>query len=220
MNIEYPPGFDELLTNVREMQGTICDQECRDNRETVKLYNQYETAVDNANTSHTKVKDSRRNFLIASRGIQEYSQIQEQEAESDASFVLQQLDQEFYQQYSMIKQVNDSLDLQKNSEKQLDDVSQVYDSQMNALTSVIDDTANKKQIAFRKLSMLEGRSTFLQQWISWMKNVYWFCVGIYVVVLFMIGQGFRNKWAWFTVLFIVLYPYILSYLIEHVQRFF
>lgn len=218
-NIQYPPGFDELLTSVRGMQGTICDEECRANQEAVTLYNQYETAVDNANTSHTRVKDAKRNFLIASRGYEEYSQIQQQEAESDASFVLRQLDQEFYQQYNTIKQIENSLNTQTQANTQLDGVDNVYDSQMNALTSVLEDTTNEKEIAFRKLSMVQGRYTFVEQWISWMKNVYWFLVVLYVVVIFLIGQGFRNKWVWLTILVLIPYPYIVHYIIEHIPKY-
>lgn len=218
-NIEYPPGFEELLTNVREMQGTICDEECRANQENVTLYNQYETAVDNANTSHTRVKDAKRNFLIASRGYEEYSQIQQQEAESDTSFVLRELDQEFTRTYSTIKQIENSIGVQNLSENQLRDVDNVYDSQMNALTSVLDDTKNEKEIAFRKLSMVQSRYTFVEQWISWMKNVYWFLVILYVVIIFLIGQGFRNKWVWLTIGILLLYPYIVHYGIEYIPKY-
>lgn len=219
VNIEYPPGFDELLTNVRGMQGTICDEECRANQEAVRLYNQYETAVDNANTSHTQVKEAKRNFLIASRGYEEYSQIQQREAESDASFVLRQLDQEFAQKYNTIKQIENSLTTQSQANAQLGGVDNVYDSQMNALTSVLEDTTNEKEIAFRKLSMIQGRYTFVQQWISWMKNVYWFFVVLYVVVIFVIGQGFRNKWVWLTILVLIPYPYIVHYVIEYIPKY-
>lgn len=220
MNIEYPPGFDEVLTSVREMQGTICDEECRKNQETVKLYNQYENAVENANTYHQRVKETRRDFLIASRGMQEYTQIQEKQAESDADFVINQLERDFYTQYNTIKNINESLQIQNDSEKQLNDVSQVYDSQMNALTSVMDDTTNKKQIELRKLSMIENTTNTITQWISWMTNIYWFFVLIYFIVLFIIGQGFRNKWSWITLIIMIIYPYFLSYLIEHISRYF
>jgi len=66
--------------------------------------------------------------------------------------------------------------------------------------------------------MAQQKTTTLSQWIGWITNVYWFFVVIYVVVLFIIGQGFRNMWAWFTVIGLVLYPYLVSYLIEYVPR--
>lgn len=219
INIQYPPGFDELLNNVNELQGTLCDEECEQNQRAVELYGEYETAVDNANTSHTRAKEAKRNFLIASRGYNEYIQIQQREVEEDASFVLRQLDQEFAQKYNTIKQIENSLTTQSQANTQLGGVDNVYDSQMNALTSVLEDTTNEKEIAFRKLSMVQGRYTFVEQWISWMKNVYWFFVVLYVVVIFLIGQGFRNKWVWLTILVLIPYPYIVYYVIEYIPKY-
>lgn len=205
------PQIDELITSVRQIQGTVCDKECRDNQQTVKLYNQYETAVDDVNTGKQRAKDAKRNFLVASRGLQEYNTIQQHDAEADASFVLQEFDREFYQQYELIRQMDKSTQVQSTAETQLDGVASVYDSQMNALTSVLDDTTNQKEIALRKTSMLQTKYTTANLWIGWMTRVYWFCVLIYALVIFLIGQGFRNKWVWIALVGFVVYPYFLTY---------
>ena len=86
------PQIDELLTTVSNLQNTVCDEECRKNRENVVKYNEYQTALENARTSMEQVKEKERDFIISSQGISEYSTIQQTRAEEDASYVLQQLD--------------------------------------------------------------------------------------------------------------------------------
>lgn len=214
VNIQYPPGFEDMLSKVSQLQGTMCDEECRNNRKAVKLYNEYENAVDDVTTGHERVKSTKRDFLIASRGFQEYQAIEQQQAERDASFVLNEFDQQFYQQQRAIKQQLQTVGIQQSSTSQLQGVDTLYNENMNSLTSVLEDTTNQKQIALRKAVMAESQYTTIQLWIGWITNVYWWVVLLYAVVIFGIGQGFRQRRIWITMLVALLFPRIVQWGME------
>lgn len=210
------PNIDELLSTVSNLQNTICDEECRKNRENVVNYNKYQTSLENARTSIDQAKKAKKNFLIGSRGYTEYTEIQKDQAERDASYVVQQLDNDFDDLYTSIQTREATIAVQSKSINQLRDVSDIYTSRIHTLDDVYNNTQNNKNIHLREASMSEQRIETIHQWVGWMHNLYWFLVVLYAAIIFVIGQGFRTQRSWITLVGLIVFPYIIPWVMDRI----
>lgn len=216
--ISQIPGLDELLAKVSSLQNTVCDEECRQNRENIVKFNEYQTSLENARTSIEQVKEAKKDFLIASRGITEYEAIERQQAERDASDVLQQLDSQFEQLAHGIRENQQTIAIQQNTLTELRDVSNVYTQRIQSLEQVYQDTENSKNISFREASLVENTIDTLHLWMGWMQHVYWFLVLIYSIVIFLIGQGFRQKRVWITLVLLLIFPHVIPWIMDWIPK--
>lgn len=221
-----------ILQSIQAINDTItkannsCDDDCIMKKQQSELKKAYLDAERNMKTAPEKLAQARHNYLLNKEGISEYTKSVITRYSINADQEILKLNDEHSR---IMKDVHSKLAKIGNQHIQIANSTIYNDALMTMEDRVQDETNAAEQTAAvsnRKVYYMEEQIQSLSWWYYLVRNLYWICVVVWVLVYVLYYRQFNNRsvlifvvafaypffMVWLFVQAYSLYKYILSFI--------
>ena len=206
-----------LLQSIQTINDTItkannsCDQDCMMARQASELKKAYLDAERNVKTAPEKFAEAEHNYLLNKDGPKKYTELLIERYGKNADQDIQKLKDE----HSMIMgEVSLGITKIGNQDVQISNSSIYNDMLVSTKDRVQNETLNAEQdatVSNRKIYYMEKRTQSLSWWYYLVRNLYWICTIVWVLVYVLYYRQFNNR-SIITFIFIFAYPFFMVWL--------
>ena len=221
-----------LLQSIQSINDTItkannsCDQDCMMERQKSELKNAYLDAERNLKTAPEKFAQAQHDYLLKTNGIKEYKHLLTERYGTNADLEIQKLKDE----HAMImKEVLGNLKIENDQQVQIANSTIYNDMLVSTKDRVLGETLNAERdatVSNRKIFYMEKRTQALSWWYYLVRNLYWVCMVVWVlvyvlyyrqlntrsIIIFVLIFAYPFFMVWLFVQAHSLYNYILSFI--------
>ena len=206
-----------LLQSIQTINDTItkannsCDQDCMMARQASELKKAYLDAERNVKTAPEKFAEAEHNYLLNKDGPKKYTELLIERYGKNADQDIQKLKDE----HSMIMgEVSLGITKIGNQDVQISNSSIYNDMLVSTKDRVQNETLNAEQdatVSNRKIYYMEKRTQSLSWWYYLLRNLYWICTIVWVLVYVLYYRQFNNR-SIITFILIFAYPFFMVWL--------
>jgi len=206
-----------LLQSIQTINDTItkannsCDQDCMMARQASELKKAYLDAERNVKTAPEKFAEAEHNYLLNKDGPKKYTELLIERYGKNADQDIQKLKDE----HSMIMgEVSLGITKIGNQDVQISNSSIYNDMLVSTKDRVQNETLNAEQdatVSNRKIYYMEKRTQSLSWWYYLVRNLYWICTIVWVLVYVLYYRQFNNR-SIITFILIFAYPFFMVWL--------
>lgn len=206
-----------LLQSIQTINDTItkannsCDQDCIMARQQSDLKKAYLDAERNVKTAPEKFAEAEHNYLLNKDGPKKYTELLIERYGKNADQDIQKLKDE----HSMIMgEVSLGITKIGNQDVQISNSTIYNDMLVSTKDRVQNETLNAEQdatVSNRKIYYMEKRTQSLSWWYYLVRNFYWICTIVWVLVYVLYYRQFNNR-SIITFILIFAYPFFMVWL--------
>jgi hypothetical protein len=206
-----------LLQSIQTINDTImkannsCDQDCMMARQASELKKAYLDAERNVKTAPEKFAEAEHNYLLNKDGPKKYTELLIERYGKNADQDIQKLKDE----HSMIMgEVSLGITKIENQDVQISNSTIYNDMLVSTKDRVQNETLNAEQdatVSNRKIYYMEKRTQSLSWWYYLVRNLYWICTVVWVLVYVLYYRQFNNR-SIITFILIFAYPFFMVWL--------
>jgi hypothetical protein len=206
-----------LLQSIQTINDTItkannsCDQDCMMARQASELKKAYLDAERNVKTAPEKFAEAEHNYLLNKDGPKKYTELLIERYGKNADQDIQKLKDE----HSMIMgEVSLGITKIGNQDVQISNSTIYNDMLVSTKDRVQNETLNAEQdatVSNRKIYYMEKRTQSLSWWYYVVRNLYWICTIVWVLVYVLYYRQFNNR-SIITFILIFAYPFFMVWL--------
>ena len=188
-----------------------CDQDCMMERQKSELKNAYLDAERNLKTAPEKFAQAQHDYLLKTNGIKEYKHLLTERYGTNADLEIQKLKDE----HGMIMgEVSLGITKIGNQYVNIANSSIYNDMLVSTKDRVLGETLNAERdatVSNRKIFYMEKRTQTLSWWYYLVRNLYWICMIVWVLVYVLYYRQFNTRSIIIFVL-IFAYPFFMVWL--------
>ena len=188
-----------LLQSIQSINDTItkannsCDQDCMMERQKSELKNAYLGAERNLKTAPDKFAQAQHDYLLNKEGPKAYTNLLIERYGKNADLEIQKLKDE----HNMIMgEVLGNLKTENDQQVQIANSSNYNDMLVSTKDRVLGETLNAERdatVSNRKIFYMEKRTQTLSWWYYLVRNLYWICTIVWVLVYVLYYRQFNTR---------------------------
>ena len=206
-----------LLQSIQSINDTItkannsCDQDCMMERQKSELKNAYLSAERNLKTAPEKFSQAQHDYLLKKNGPKAYTNLLIERYGTNADLEIKKLKDE----HNMIMgEVLGNLKTENDQQVQIANSTIYNDMLVSTKDRVLGETLNAERdatVSNRKIFYMEKRTQSLSWWYYLVRNLYWVCMVVWVLVYVLYYRQFNTRSIIIFVL-IFAYPFFMVWL--------
>ena len=206
-----------LLQSIQSINDTItkannsCDQDCMMEKQKSELKNAYLSAERNLKTAPEKFSQAQHDYLLKKNGPKAYTNLFIERYGTNADLEIKKLKDE----HNMIMgEVLGNLKTENDQQVQIANSTIYNDMLVSTKDRVLGETLNAERdatVSNRKIFYMEKRTQSLSWWYYLVRNLYWVCMVVWVLVYVLYYRQFNTRSIIIFVL-IFAYPFFMVWL--------
>ena len=201
----------QLINDNITKANNSCDQDCMMERQKSELKNAYLGAERNLKTAPDKFSQAQHDYLLKTNGPKAYTNLLIERYGTNADLEIQKLKDE----HTMIMgEVLGNLKTESDQEVQIANSTIYNDMLVSTKDRVIGEMLNAERdatVSNRKIFYMEKRTQSLSWWYYLVRNLYWVCMVVWVLVYVLYYRQFNTRSIIIFVL-IFAYPFFMVWL--------
>ena len=201
----------QLINDNITKANNSCDQDCMMERQKSELKNAYLGAERNLKTAPDKFAQAQHDYLLKTNGPKAYTDLLIERYGKNADLEIQKLKDE----HTMIMgEVLGNLKTENDQQVQIANSSNYNDMLVSTKDRVLGETLNAERdatVSNRKIFYMEKRTQTLSWWYYLVRNLYWICTIVWVLVYVFYYRQFNTRSIIILVL-IFAYPFFMVWL--------
>jgi len=199
------------INDITAKANNSCDQDCMMERQKSELKNAYLGAERNLKTAPEKFAQAEHDYLLNKDGPKAYTGLLIERYGKNADLEIQKLKDE----HTMIMgEVLGNLKTENDQQVQIANSSNYNDMLVSTKDRVLGETLNAERdatVSNRKIFYMEKRTQTLSWWYYLVRNLYWICTIVWVLVYVFYYRQFNTRSIIIFVL-IFAYPFFMVWL--------
>ena len=199
------------INDITAKANNSCDQDCMMERQKSELKNAYLGAERNLKTAPDKFAQAQHDYLLNKEGPKAYTNLLIERYGKNADLEIQKLKDE----HNMIMgEVLGNLKTENDQQVQIANSSNYNDMLVSTKDRVLGETLNAERdatVSNRKIFYMEKRTQTLSWWYYLVRNLYWICMIVWVLVYVLYYRQFNTRSIIIFVL-IFAYPFFMVWL--------
>ena len=199
------------INDITAKANNSCDQDCMMERQKSELKNAYLGAERNLKTAPDKFAQAQHDYLLNKEGPKAYTNLLIERYGKNADLEIQKLKDE----HNMIMgEVLGNLKTENDQQVQIANSSNYNDMLVSTKDRVLGETLNAERdatVSNRKIFYMEKRTQTLSWWYYLVRNLYWICTIVWVLVYVLYYRQFNTRSIIIFVL-IFAYPFFMVWL--------
>ena len=199
------------INDITAKANNSCDQDCMMERQKSELKNAYLGAERNLKTAPEKFAQAQHDYLLNKEGPKAYTDLLIERYGKNADLEIQKLKDE----HNMIMgEVLGNLKTENDQQVQIANSSNYNDMLVSTKDRVLGETLNAERdatVSNRKIFYMEKRTQTLSWWYYLVRNLYWICTIVWVLVYVLYYRQFNTRSIIIFVL-IFAYPFFMVWL--------
>ena len=199
------------INDITAKANNSCDQDCMMERQKSELKNAYLGAERNLKTAPDKFAQAQHDYLLNKEGPKAYTNLLIERYGKNADQDIQKLKDE----HNMIMgEVLGNLKTENDQQVQIANSSNYNDMLVSTKDRVLGETLNAERdatVSNRKIFYMEKRTQTLSWWYYLVRNLYWICTIVWVLVYVLYYRQFNTRSIIIFVL-IFAYPFFMVWL--------
>jgi hypothetical protein len=199
------------INDITAKANNSCDQDCMMERQKSELKNAYLGAERNLKTAPEKFAQAQHDYLLKTNGPKAYTDLLIERYGKNADLEIQKLKDE----HNMIMgEVLGNLKTVNDQQVQIANSSNYNDMLVSTKDRVLGETLNAERdatVSNRKIFYMEKRTQTLSWWYYLVRNLYWICTFVWVLVYVLYYRQFNTRSIIIFVL-IFAYPFFMVWL--------
>ena len=199
------------INDITAKANNSCDQDCMMERQKSELKNAYLGAERNLKTAPDKFAQAQHDYLLNKEGPKAYTNLLIERYGKNADLEIQKLKDE----HTMIMgEVLGNLKTENDQQVQIANSSNYNDMLVSTKDRVLGETLNAERdatVSNRKIFYMEKRTQTLSWWYYLVRNLYWICTIVWVLVYVLYYRQFNTRSIIIFVL-IFAYPFFMVWL--------
>ena len=199
------------INDITTKANNSCDQDCMMERQKSELKNAYLSAERNLKTAPEKFAQAEHDYLLKTNGPKAYTGLLIERYGKNADLEIQKLKDE----HNMIMgEVLGNLKTENDQQVQIANSSNYNDMLVSTKDRVLGETLNAERdatVSNRKIFYMEKRTQTLSWWYYLVRNLYWICTIVWVLVYVLYYRQFNTRSIIIFVL-IFAYPFFMVWL--------
>lgn len=175
--------INNLINEVNQSNLIQCDDECQKNKRLETLFENYKKALHNVEEAPELLEEAERKYLIATKGIRGYNEIQERTLIEKAKQMAKSLISLFQEKE---KEVNVRLQKYKQQIKynnNMDDLQEQYKEKLKRVIERKEELENDVNVANRESYYTDEKLFFVYSLTGYLRILYWiFCI-VYIIIV-------------------------------------
>jgi hypothetical protein len=201
----------QTINDITMKANNSCDQDCMMDRQRRELKKAYLDAERNVKTAPEKFAQAQHDYLLNKEGPKAYTKSLVERYGNNADLEIQKLKDE----HAMImKEVSLGIAKIENQDVQIANSTIYNDMLVSTKDRVLGETLNAEQgatVSNRKIFYMEKRTQTLSWWYYLVRNLYWICTIVWVLVYVLYYRQFNTRSIIIFVL-IFAYPFFMVWL--------
>ena len=199
------------INDITAKANNSCDQDCMMERQKSELKNAYLGAERNLKTAPEKFAQAQHDYLLNKEGPKAYTNLLIERYGKNADLEIQKLKDE----HNMIMgEVLGNLKTENDQQVQIANSSNYNDMLVSTKDRVLGETLNAERdatVSNRKIFYMEKRTQTLSWWYYLVRNLYWICTIVWILVYVLYYRQFNTRSIIIFVL-IFAYPFFMVWL--------
>jgi len=199
------------INDITAKANNSCDQDCMMERQKSELKNAYLGAERNLKTAPDKFAQAQHDYLLKTNGPKAYTDLLIERYGKNADLEIQKLKDE----HTMIMgEVLGNLKTENDQQVQIANSSNYNDMLVSTKDRVLGETLNAERdatVSNRKIFYMEKRTQTLSWWYYLVRNLYWICTIVWMIVYVLYYRQFNTRSIIIFVL-IFAYPFFMVWL--------
>ena len=199
------------INDITAKANNSCDQDCMMERQKSELKNAYLGAERNLKTAPDKFAQAQHDYLLKTNGPKAYTDLLIERYGKNADLEIQKLKDE----HTMIMgEVLGNLKTENDQQVQIANSSNYNDMLVSTKDRVLGETLNAERdatVSNRKIFCMEKRTQTLSWWYYLVRNLYWICTIVWMIVYVLYYRQFNTRSIIIFVL-IFAYPFFMVWL--------
>ena len=199
------------INDITAKANNSCDQDCMMERQKSELKNAYLGAERNLKTAPDKFAQAQHDYLLNKEGPKAYTNLLIERYGKNADLEIQKLKDE----HNMIMgEVLGNLKTENDQQVQIANSSNYNDMLVSTKDRVLGETLNAERdatVSNRKIFYMEKRTQTLSWWYYLVRNLYWICTIVWILVYVLYYRQFNTRSIIIFVL-IFAYPFFMVWL--------
>ena len=191
-----------------------CDYDCMMAKQQSEIKNAYLDAERNLKTAPERFAEAEHNYLLNRDGPKKYTELLIERYGKNADIEIKKLNDEHDRIMEEVSLGNAKIE---NQEVQIANSSNYNDMLVSTQSRVLTETEtaeNNATVSNRKVYYMEGQIQSLSWWYYMVRNLYWVCVFVWVLVYVLYYRQFNTRSIIIFVL-IFAYPFFMVWLFVH-----
>ena len=206
---------------IKQSQETLaCGPECQKIRKIEELKQKYINSQTNVISAPDQLRESQRNFFIASQGIAEYNTMIESELKNKSEKIADVMLNEFNNNVEEATSLVDTYNTLENQEEYLIDLKNKYTKENKILTIEINSIFNDIVTNDRKTYYQSQNMTNVNGWYRLYNVIYVILFIIFLVLILTVSNKYSFKIKAVIIILFLIYPWIASFIIFRIIAFF
>lgn len=201
----------QTINDITMKANNSCDQDCMMERQKSDLKKAYLDAERNVKTAPEKFTEAEHNYLLNKDGPKKYTELLVERYGKNADLEIQKLKDE----HDMImKEVLGNIKIENHQQVHIVNSSIYNDMLVSTKDRVQNETATAEQdaaVSNRKIFYMEKRTQSLSWWYYLVRNLYWICTIVWLLVYVLYYRQFNTRSIIIFVL-IFAYPFFMVWL--------
>ena len=199
-----------LLQSIQSINDTItkannsCDQDCMMEKQKSELKNAYLSAERNLKTAPEKFSQAQHDYLLKKNGPKAYTNLLIERYGTNADLEIKKLKDE----HNMIMgEVLGNLKTENDQQVQIANSTIYNDMLVSTKDRVLGETLNAERdatVSNRKIFYMEKRTQSLSWWYYLVRNLYWVCMVVWVLVYVLYYRQFNTRSI---IIFVLIFAY-------------
>jgi hypothetical protein len=192
-----------------------CDYDCMMAKQQSEIKNAYLNAEINLKTAPEKFAEAEHNYLLNRDGPKKYTELLIERYGKNADNEIKKLNDEHDRIMEEVSLGNAKIE---NQQVQIANSTNYNDMLVSTQSRVLTETEtaeNNATVSNRKVYYMEGEIQSLSWWYYLVRNLYWICVFVWVLVYVLYYRQFNTRSIIIFVL-IFAYPFFMVWLFVHV----
>ena len=194
----------QTINDITMKANNSCDQDCMMERQKSDLKKAYLDAERNVKTAPEKFTEAEHNYLLNKDGPKKYTELLVERYGKNADLEIQKLKDE----HDMImKEVLGNIKIENHQQVHIVNSSIYNDMLVSTKDRVQNETATAEQdaaVSNRKIFYMEKRTQSLSWWYYLVRNLYWICTIVWLLVYVLYYRQFNTRSI---IIFVLMFAY-------------
>jgi len=182
IDAELYQGLKDVMTQFNSEEGILCDQECRNNQNVQKLYQNYQNWKYLVEEGPDQLRDAEGEYYIADKGTQWYDNYRESRAKKEAKRIIPVLSNNVEEKKEEVQRNISYYESQLLYVKRMNDLLKTYGDKLDEDAREIASLDAQKNIAHRLTTYYNTQKMDVDWYLHYVKILYWI-VGIVFAIM-------------------------------------
>ena len=201
----------ELLNNlVAQINAKInCGPSCQKEKKIEELKKKYELAEQTVKNAPENLAEARNNYYSFAYGNKYFTEMQRVTATNEVDNILKKKKKETDDASSKIKDLLNDYDLLSVNLDNSKILLEKLKNENKKYLKKIDEEVSTTNTSDRKAYYEEQYVSTVENYLYWMKKIYWFAFVIYVILFLYLGF-YKKRQNFLLLFFLALFPYVIN----------